>query len=217
MILTFLPTMKLPRISARDDAAHNLLHRLTQYSNRRNVIVLAIASDSAAVAAAIASELKINFDILQVGEITAPGSGGHAIGAITGDGFRILNHELIDRLQLSDADVSDAILKASTNMAQREPFHYGRHPTLALEDQTVLLVDDGTTLGSTLRAAIRLLRRQHVQRIIVVLPTASRKVACDLSLDADELVTLAEPATAIGTGNWFKPCSLSSTAAVHRL
>lgn len=110
------------------------------------------------------------------------------------------------------ADGSDAMLQATSEMARREQFHHRHQPDLDVEDHTVLLVDDGTTRGSTLRAAIRLLRRQRVERVIEVRPAASRHGACDLGLQADDLMTLTEPAPALAIGNWFKPCSLSTAA-----
>ena len=214
---TILTTMKLPRISSREDAGRNLAKRLTQFANCGNVIVLAIPTGSVSVAAEIALSLNTNLDVLLVGKITAPVRGGHSIGAVTCDGVRILNYDMIDRLQLSDSDVGAAILKASSGLARRERFYHGTHPALAVADHTVILVDDGTTPCSILRNAIRLLRRQHVDQIVVALPAACRTAAWDLRLEADKLVTLAEPATAIGGGKWFKPFSRSTAAGVRRL
>jgi len=198
--------MKMTPDCDNDDTGRNLAQRLTQFSSRPDVIVLAISPASTAVAAAIAWNLKIDFDVLQVGNITAPSSGDHTIGAITGDGFRIFNYDLIDRLRLSDADVRDATLKATSELVRRDSYHHRHPPTLDLQDHTVLLVDDGTTRGSTMQTAIRLLRRQHVDRVLVVLACADRHVACDLGLEADEWVTLTEPGPALVIGNWFKPC-----------
>lgn len=209
--------MKHRQFSSREDAGRNLAKRLTKYSGLRKVVVLAIPKGSVPVAAEVAGNLKKPFDVLLVGKLSVPGHEQHALGAITGGGVRMLNYEMIDRLRLSDSEVNGAILKESLELARRERFYRGYHPSLEVADHTVILVDDGTTPCATVRDAIRLLRRQNVERIVVALPAVGRHAAWDLRLEADEVVTLAEPAVSIPSAKRFKHFPRTSASAVRRL
>jgi putative phosphoribosyl transferase len=214
---TSVHSMKVHRFRSREDAGCKLAKRLTKFVGISNVIVLAMPKGSVPVAAEVARVLTKQFDVLLVGKITVPGGDHPPLGAITGGGVRILNYELIDRLHLSDSEVSTAVMKESLDLARRERFYRGHHASLDVADHTVILVDDGTTPCTTVCDAIRLLRRQNADRIVVALPAACRHAAWNLRLEADEVVTLAEPATSIPSGKWFKHFPRTTAAGVRRL
>lgn len=215
MMNPVLPSKSPPLFTNGESAGRNLAKHLGHYANCGDVMVLAIPTSSVPLAAAMARSLKAPFDVLLVGKISMPGRTSHVIGAVTGGGVRMLNYELIDRLELSDSEVSDAILKASLELARREQFYHGLHPSLEVADQTVILVDDGTTPRGTLRDAIRLLRRQHADQIVMALLAERSHAAWDLRLEADEVVILAEPVMA--TGQWIKSFSRTTAAGVRRM
>lgn len=211
-------TMKPHRFRSREDAGRSLAKCLAKYTDPGHVIVLALPKGSVPVAAEVARILGKPFDVLLVGKITAPGNREKTLGAITGGGVRMLNHEMIDRLHLTDSEINDAILKESLDLARRERFYRGQHPSLDVADHTVILVDDGTTPCSTVIDAIRLLRRQHADRIVVALPaTNGNHAAWDLRLEADEMVTLAKPAASLPSGKRFKHFPRTTAARVRRL
>ena len=59
--------------------------------------------------------------------------------------------------------------------------------------RTVILVDDGLAMGSTMRAAIMLCRNRNAGKIVVAVPVAGRRVADEMVRMADELVVLETP------------------------
>jgi putative phosphoribosyl transferase len=188
---------------SREEAGTQLAGRLTRYRNASDVIVLAIPKGGVRVGARIAEILGKPFDVLLVGKISVPSCHDAALGAITSGGVRMLNGELIDRLHLSPEDVRAAILKKSLQLARRERRYRGDQPSLELADHTVILADDGSTPCAAIRNGIRLLHRQHVERIVVAIPATCEHAACDLRLETDDVVTLTEPHDPSPAGDWF--------------
>ena len=215
-----ISTMQLEQVqsfASREEAGRKLAQRLAKYSNTGNTIVLALPTGGVPVGAEIAEFLQKPFDILLVEKIIAPGSDGAPLGALTGGGVRMLNSAMIDRLHLSKPEVNSAVLDGSMRLARREKRCRGKKAAIEIADRTVILIDDGTAPCEVIRAAVRLLRRQHAERVIVALPVVCHDTASDLRMEADQVVTLAEPEYSGVAGNWFEQFPMTTDADVRRL
>jgi len=205
------------RFGNRQDAGRALAQRLAEYSGAKETVVLAFPKGGIAVGSEIAKLLNLPFDVLLIDRITAPGCGEAQLGAITSGGVRILNSAMIDRLNLSDDVVRGAVLRKALRLARRERLYRRYHASVDLADRTVILVDDGTTSCSNLRNAIRLLRRQHVEHVVVAVPITCRPDACDLRMEADAVVTLEEPVVELPVATWFESFPSTTASEVRRL
>jgi predicted phosphoribosyltransferase len=76
-----------------------------------------------------------------------------------------------------------------------------------MKGRTVIIIDDGITIGSTMRAAIELCKYRKTRKIVVALPVARRKVAEEIVKKVDELVVLEIPrylrAVAEAYAKWY--------------
>jgi predicted phosphoribosyltransferase len=203
--------------ASREEAGRKLAQRLAKYSITGNTIVLALPNGGVPVGAEIAGFLNKPFDVLLVERILAPGSDGAPLGALTGGGVRMLNSAMIDRLQLSKPEVNSAVLDGSMRLARREKRCRGKKAAIEIADRTVILIDDGTAPCEVIRAAVRLLRRQHADRVIVALPVACQDIVSDLRMEADHVVTLAEPKCPENAGNWYDLFPKTTDADVCQL
>jgi predicted phosphoribosyltransferase len=79
------------------------------------------------------------------------------------------------------------------------------------------VVDDGIATGSTVSAAIQLLRHQKADGIIVAAPVSARDSARRLRGEADAVVTLVEPADFRAVGQWYEDFSETTDEEVRRL
>jgi putative phosphoribosyl transferase len=57
----------------------------------------------------------------------------------------------------------------------------------------VIVVDDGLATGSTMKAAIAALRKQHPEKIVIAVPTASPETCDELKSAADEVICAITP------------------------
>ena len=199
-----MKTSSPKRFPTRQDAGRALAKRLSHYMATSDTVVLGLPKGGVAVGIEIARILGLPFDVLLVDRITVPGCGDTPLGAITSGGVRMLNCAMIDNLHLSEQDIREAVLRKSLELAERERAYRSQRPSLEVADRNVILVDDGSSACSILRSAIRLLRRQHVEKVVVAVPAACHNAACDLRMEADEVVALVEPAAASPAGKWFE-------------
>ena len=207
----------IKKFNTREEAGHALAKRLGTRLIRPDSVVLALPKGGVAVGAEIARCLKLPFDVLLVSRITVPGCGRTSLGALTSGGVRVLNCAMIDSLRLTEEEVRGAILSKSIRLAQRERNYRPQRPSLEVADRPVILVDDGGTECAVIRDAIRLLRRQHVDHVVLALPAACHHAACDMRMEADEVITLTEPSREFRVSRWFEHHSPPSADEIRRI
>ena len=207
----------IKKFNNREEAGHALAKRLGNRLIGPDTVVLALPKGGVAVGAEIARCLKLPFDVLLVSRITVPGCGRTPLGALTSGGVRVLNCAMIDRLQLSEEEVRGAILSNSIRLAHRERKYRPQRPSLPVADRHVILVDDGGTDCAVIRDAIRLLRRQHVEHVVLALPAACHHRACEMRMEADEVITLTEPSREFRVSRWFEHHGVPSADEIRRI
>jgi predicted phosphoribosyltransferase len=212
-----MQTTSHKRFPTRQDAGRALAKRLRHCLAASDTVVMALPKGGVAVAVEIARILGLPLDVLVLGRITVPGCGDTPLGAITSGGVRMLNCAMIDKLQLAEQDIREAVLRKSLELAEREYNFRRQRPSLDVADRNVILVDDGSSPCTILRSAIRLLRRQQPERVIVAVPATCHHAACDLRMEADEVVVLAEPAADGPAGKWFEHFEPPTNDEVRRM
>jgi len=93
----------------------------------------------------------------------------------------------------------------------------GDRPAPDLHGRTAILVDDGLATGSTMRVAIRAVRRQAPARVVVAAPVASREACALLLGEADDVVCAETPEPFLGVGRWYLDFSQTSDEEVCHL
>jgi putative phosphoribosyl transferase len=76
---------------------------------------------------------------------------------------------------------------------RRRRLYLGGRAPLALQGATVIVVDDGIATGTTVRAALKALRRRQPAHLVLAVPVAPPDTVRALRAEVDELVCLAEP------------------------
>ena len=176
----------------RLDAGQQLARRLEPY-RKAQPVVFAIPRGGVPVGAEIARYLDAELDVLVARKLGAPLHAELAIGAVTADGERFLNRDIISQLQVDDAYLEQITKEQGEEARKREQRFRGGRPPLDVKGRTVLLVDDGLATGATMRAAARSLRKREPGRLVVAVPVGSREACAALREDADEVVCLAQP------------------------
>jgi predicted phosphoribosyltransferase len=65
-------------------------------------------------------------------------------------------------------------------------------------------VDDGVATGATARAALRWLRRQGPERVVLAVPVCSPQASELLRGEADEVLCLQRPTVFLAVGEWYE-------------
>lgn len=205
-----------PLFHDRPDAGRRLAEHLVSYRDT-NVFVLGIPRGGMPVAAEVAHGLDADLDLVVARKLAAPDQPELAIGAVTADGERFLNDEVIRLLRVPDAYIRAATIGEVAEARQRERRLRG-HATLPdLRGRVVILVDDGLATGATMRAAIRSVRKQHPARVVAAVPVGSEAACSALRTEADDVICLFEPAPFWGVGAFFENFEPTDDAQVQQI
>ncbi|HEU5171869.1 MAG TPA: phosphoribosyltransferase family protein [Gemmatimonadales bacterium] len=171
------------RVLARQLAAHRGTHP----------VVLGIPRGGVPVAAVLAQELEGELDIVVARKLGAPFQPELALGAVTADGHRFLNDEIIALVGLDESYLDRATAEQRAEAQRREQRFRGDRQPVPLEGRTVILVDDGLATGATMRAAVRAVRARKPARLIVAVPVGAADTCEAIAREVDELVCPARP------------------------
>jgi putative phosphoribosyl transferase len=100
-------------------------------------------------------------------------------------------------------------------LERREQYYQDDHPAPEVEGLTVILIDDGLAIGSSIRAAIAALRRQHPARLVVAVPVAAPSTCAEVGAEVDEIVCAQTPEPFYGAGLWYEDFSQTSDKEVR--
>ena len=193
-------TPQSPEFKDRMDAGTRLADAIGSQLSIPETVILALPRGGIPIAAAMCKRTGAHFDVLIVRKLGVPGHDEYAMGAIASGGVMVLRQDVIERLQIPTRSVDAVVARETKELRRREEiFHRGSRP-LDLAGRTVVLVDDGMATGSTMLAAVELLRRRAVERIIVAVPVASMEAVEVLKVEADEVVALVIPETFVAVG-----------------
>lgn len=174
----------------RADAGRALAGHLRAYAGRDDVVVLALPRGGVVVGFELARELALPLDIYLVRKLGVPGREELAMGAIAGDGTRVLNSALIAHLGITDEEIATTALHEARELERREHTYRGGRAAVEIRGRTVIIVDDGLATGASMRVAVLAVRARKPERIIVAVPVGAKDV-CEMLRDLAEEVVCA--------------------------
>jgi predicted phosphoribosyltransferase len=174
----------------RKDAGERLAEALHVYKDK-DALVLAIPKGGIEVGYQVAKALNADFSIIITRKLPYPDNPEAGFGAIAEDGssfiFEFAAYELLP-------DVIERIIQEQKQeIARRIQVLRQSRPLPEIADNVVIVVDDGIAMGSTMRASIKLCKKQKAKKIIVAVPVAGPRVAKELTGMVDDLVVIEIP------------------------
>lgn len=173
----------------RHDAGRKLADILSDYRDS-NSIVLAVPSGGVPVALEIAKSLRLQLDLVLVRKVQIPWNTEAGFGALDPDGEFILNQELLGRLGLSSDEIDIQIKKTRDILKKRERLFRRGRPFPDVRDRTVIIADDGLASGYTMFAAVDFLKKRGPKKVVVAVPTGSRRTVELMLRKTDTLACL---------------------------
>jgi len=205
------------RFKNRSEAGRLLAGALDHYRDRPDALVLALPRGGVPVGYEIAKVLNLPLDVFIVRKLGVPGEEELAMGAIASGGVRALNQAVIEQLNIPESVIDAVSNREAHEVERREQLYRDNKPPIDVSNRIVILVDDGLATGSTMKAAVAALRRQHPAKIIVAVPTAPPDACDELRPNADEVVCAVTPEPFFSVGLWYEHFEQTTDAEVSEL
>jgi putative phosphoribosyl transferase len=188
----------------RTDAGRRLAARLMSFRSR-DPVVLALPRGGVPVGLEIARALGAPLDVVLVRKIGVPFQPELALGAIVdGDPPElVIDTHLKTLLDIPDAYVDEERQRQLAEIARRRRVYLAGRSPAAVAGRTVIVVDDGIATGSTMRAALRAIRRRGPAHLVLAVPVAPPETIAALRDEVDEVVCLETPTLFGAIGQFY--------------
>ena len=159
----------------------------------RDALVLAIPRGGVVVGHALARELGAGLDVVLSRKIRAPEQPELAIGAISETGHVYLNPLSEDVVLTREDYLGQERRHQLAEIERRKEMFRGHRPPAEVAGRSVIMTDDGIATGSTMIAALQVIRSQHSHEVIVAVPVVPAGQLAELRHWCDEVVWLVCP------------------------
>ncbi|HWR26175.1 MAG TPA: phosphoribosyltransferase [Methanosarcina sp.] len=176
----------------RKDAGEKLAIALEKY-RADFPLILAIPRGGVEVGLQVARRLNTDFSLIIARKLPFPDSPEAGFGAIAENGSTFIFENA--QYWLAGDAIEQIKKQQIAEIERRIKTLRGGNPLPELKGRTVILIDDGIAMGSTMRAAIELCKKRKAGKIVVAVPVAGKEVAEELQKRVDELVVLEMPAS----------------------
>ncbi len=191
----------------RKEAGKNLIPRLEKYRNDPNAVVIGLPRGGVVTAFEIANGLSLPLDVVFPRKVGAPFSHELALGAVTETGEGAFNEDLIEELGVPPRYLQSEIEKEKS-IAQKRLDTYRKYcPKIKLEGKTALIVDDGIATGATMKAAIKSVKAEGADYIVMAVPVAPPSTIDEIQDLVDEVVVLDTPPFFQAVGQFYEDFS----------
>jgi putative phosphoribosyl transferase len=205
--------MKL--LKNRTDAGKKLAIALKGTSKK--AVILAVPRGGVVVGFEVSKELGVPLDIFITKKIGAPNNPELAIGAVAEDGTLLLDESLVELLGVPQGYIDEEVERQKIEIKRRLKSYRGNVAYPEVAGHEVILVDDGVATGSTLKAALRSLRKQGAKPLVVAVPVGPLDTVNALKEEADRVVCLFTPEPFYAIGEFYVDFDQTSDEEVTEL
>ena len=187
----------------RAEAGRLLAKRLSKFAGCDDVVALGLPRGGVRVAFEVAQALRLPLDVWVVRKLGVPWDRELAMGAIASGGVQVLDLYAVEDLCVPKAMIQEVVADELEELRRRERLYRGGRPPLEIRGKTVILVDDGIATGSNILAAIAAARHQGASHVVVAIPVAPAAACSSIRMEADEVVSVAEPYMLLAVSQWY--------------
>lgn len=205
------------RIEAGQQLARKLAEVPQQDLPKENLMVLGIPRGGVVVGRQIAEVFSCPLDVIVTKKIGAPGNPELAIGAVGVTGEPVVDEGLAKRVGADENYLQSQVACLKSEVLRRIEEYRGGQPLIDLKGRVVVITDDGAATGSTMQAAIEVLRQENPQKIIVAVPVISREALSKVEGLADEVIYLEAPDLFFAVGQFYQEFEQVSDEEVKEL
>lgn len=187
----------------RESAGVMLAERLRRL-NLTRPLVLGIPRGGVEVAAAIASALNAELDVVLSRKLPVPWEPELALGAISEEGTIVWNPEVAAQVRLGDDELNYVKQSVMQEIDRRRTSYRNIRPRATVQGRSVIITDDGLATGATMKAAIADIRSRAASEIIVAVPVAASSSLSQIRNLADDVVCLYDTPDFMAVGYFYE-------------
>ena len=188
----------------RKDAGEKLAKALAKYKDK-DVLVLSIPRGGVEVGYQVAKYLNAEFSLIVTRKLPFPDNPESGFGAVAEDGSTFIYESYT--YYLSEETIKKIIREQKQEIKRRIDVLRKGRPLPDVQNKTVILIDDGIAMGSTMSASIKLCKNRKAKKIVVAASVSGEEMADKLGKMVDEVVILERPrffqAVAQVYRNWY--------------
>ena len=173
----------------RREAGMKLGGALIDLENR-DPVVLAIPRGGVEVGYQVAKRLGSRFSLAISRKLPFPKNPEAGFGAVAEDGSIYL---IPEAKMIPENAIREIVDEQREEINRRISILRGNRPLPPLKDETVILVDDGIAMGSTMRATIEMCRNAKAGTVVVGAPVTGPRVRSEMETLADRVEILEVP------------------------
>ncbi|MCD2518543.1 phosphoribosyltransferase [Massilia sp. G4R7] len=181
--------------------ARRLRHELGP--KQADLLVLGLPRGGVPVAFEVARLLGAELDVLLVRKLGMPHHEEYAMGAIGSGGVRVLQPGVPGRMGVTQEQVDEVTRRELLELERRDRRYRGGRPPPRIAGRCVIVVDDGIATGSTMAAALQVVRRQGPARLVVAAPVGAPDTVALLESQADQVVCPLAPSRFQAVGQYY--------------
>lgn len=174
----------------RTEAGEKLAKKL-EYLRGKDAIVLALPRGGVVVGYEISHALSLPLDIIATRKIGHPSNPEYAIGAVDENGTAVFNNAEIS--SVNERWLEEELKKQKDEARRRTKMYRKGKKHLTLTGKTVIITDDGIATGFTMRLAVKVVKKENPEKIIVAVPVAPTDSINEIKNEGADEVILLEP------------------------
>jgi predicted phosphoribosyltransferase len=178
------------RFRDRVDAGKRLAALLAKYQGQ-NAVVYALPRGGVPVGKEIARKLHCPLDLVIIRKIGHPWNPEYALGAVAEDGLLVVNEEELAQVDRKWFEAEKARQMAEARR-RRELYLQGKEPIPAT-GKIAILVDDGIATGSTMMVAVKKIKQEQPEKVVVAVAVSPKETAQRFAREVDEFVAVTIP------------------------
>ena len=186
---------------SREDVAEKLAQKLANFQNAPDTIVVALPRGGVPIGVIVAKKLHLPFDIFFVKKIPSPYNKEAGIGAISENGYKFFNTQIVSLLHIPKNYIEKTEAKTLEKIAKKRALY--NWPRLGVQGKRVIVVDDGIATGSSMYLAVKALKEEGAKEVIIAAPVAPADVIEGLRQNADQVIVLETPENFMAVGQFY--------------